>query len=314
MAEGMKVTLDLDALVANGDLTAEEALRLAGLGQRSTSALAFNLLIGFGVLAVASGALALVPQPATAVVIGFVVALAGFALGRSRLDEWAVLAQICIIVGSLIAGGGVLTAGAFDVRSFLVVALAYGLGAGLAGNGLLAALAVVAVSGAVGAQAGYIGEGGYALAVPDSTLAIVVMSLLALVLAGLSRLVAGDAARLLRVGAATAAVVANFGFWVGSLWGDTIDLGGAEPLVVPEMGFILAWAVLLLGAGIWAALAGSRWVLNCAAVFAAIHLYTQWFERLEATPESVLAAGILALLLAVGLAVLNRHLPGEAVT
>lgn len=308
MAEILKITLDLDALVAAGELTAEEAARLARLGSQGTAMLAFNILVGFGVLAVATGALALVPQPGTAVVIGLAIAAAGLGLARGGLSDWALLAQLCIIVGSLIAGGGALTAGDFNVTAFLIVAAVYALAAGVAGNGLLAALAVIAVSGAVGAQAGYLGEGGYALAVPDSSLAIVVMVALAGVLASLSRLFGAEGARLLRVGAATAVIVANFGFWVGSLWGDTIDMGGTEPLVVPEIAFTLVWALILIGAGIWAALAGARWILNCAAIFAAIHLYTQWFERLDASPESVLAAGILALVLALGLAALNRRL------
>lgn len=308
MAEVLKVTLDLDELVAAGQLTPAEAERLARLGGQTTSMLAFNILVGFGVLAVATGALALVPAPGTAVVIGLVIAAAGLGIARGGLVDWALLAQLGIITGSLIAGGGALTAGDFSVTAFLVVALVYAVGAGVAGNGLLAALAVIAVSGAVGAQAGYLGEGGYALAVPESSLAILVMLALAAALGGLARGLGPAAGRLPRVGAATAVIVANFGFWVGSLWGDTIDLGGAEPLVVPELAFTVAWALILLVAGVWAGLTGARWTLNCAAIFAAIHLYTQWFERLEATPESVLAAGILALVLALGLAALNKRL------
>ncbi|MCW0183103.1 hypothetical protein [Zavarzinia sp.] len=308
MAEILKVTLDLDQLVAAGELTPAEAERLSLLGRQTTSMLAFNILVGFGVLAVATGALALVPQPGTAVVIGLVIAAAGFGIARGGLADWGLLAQLCIITGSLIAGGGALTAGDFSVSAFLIVALVYAIGAGVAGNGLLAALAVIAVSGAVGAQAGYLGEGGYGLAVPDSSLAILVMVALAAILVGLARVLGPAAGRLPRVGAGTAVIVANFGFWVGSLWGDTIDLGGTEPLVVPELAFTIAWALVLLVAGIRAGLSGARWILNCAAIFAAIHLYTQWFERLDTTPESMLAAGILALVLALGLAALNKRL------
>lgn len=46
-------------------------------------------------------------------------------------------------------------------------------------------------------------------------------------------------------------------------------------------------------------------------VFGAIHFYTQWFERLHATPWSILIAGITTVGFSVGLwkynsAVLNR--------
>ncbi|RJF89801.1 hypothetical protein D3874_24865 [Oleomonas cavernae] len=306
----MKVTLDLDVLVVEGKLTPEEAERLATLGRRSTGMLAFNLLVGFGVLAVAAGVLALVPAAATAIAIGLVVAAVGLIVDRTAADDWGLLAQICIIVGALIAAGGALTEGAFGAPAFLAVALVYGITAVLAGSNLLAALAILAVSGAVGAQAGYLGAATYGVMIPDSSLAIVVMLVLGGALLGLSRLVAASAAVLARVGAATAMIVANFGFWVGSLWGDEIDLGGAQPYAVPEMAFIIAWAVVLLVVAILAARAGARWTLNCAAIFGAIHLYTQWFERLDATPEMVLAAGLVALGLALGLAWVNRRLVG----
>jgi len=42
-------------------------------------------------------------------------------------------------------------------------------------------------------------------------------------------------------------------------------------------------------------------VLNLAAVFGAIHFYTQWFEKLGATPFTVLVAGVTTLALAVGI-------------
>ena len=35
-----------------------------------------------------------------------------------------------------------------------------------------------------------------------------------------------------------------------------------------------------------------RWLVNLVALFAGIHFYTQWFERLGATPLSVLLGGV----------------------
>lgn len=174
----VKVTLDLEALVAEGQLTEAEAERLARLGRQSTGMLAFNLLVGFGVMAVATGVLALVPAPGTAMAIGVVLALVGVGIGILVRADWGLLGQMCIIVGALIGGGGLLTQGEFAAWAFLLVALAYGFGAALSANGLLASLAVIAVSGAVGAETGYIGEDGYAATVPDSTAAILVMLVL----------------------------------------------------------------------------------------------------------------------------------------
>ena len=57
---------------------------------------------------------------------------------------------------------------------------------------------------------------------------------------------------------------------------------------------------------VWAMRAGRPWLVNTVAVFGAIHFYTQWFERLGATPVSVLIAGVLLLLAALVLRRLNR--------
>ena len=65
--------------------------------------------------------------------------------------------------------------------------------------------------------------------------------------------------------------------------------------VIPATVFSILWAVVLLGAGIWAVQVNRRWLVNLVAVFAGIHFYTQWFERLGATPLSVLLGGVVML-------------------
>src|ERR1700730_12463078 len=73
----------------------------------------------------------------------------------------------------------------------------------------------------------------------------------------------------------------------------------ARSLMVPPMAFIVGWAVALVAVAAWAVKAGRRWVVNLAAVFGTIHFYTQWFERLGATPGSGLIGGVLVVCLAV---------------
>ena len=111
-------------------------------------------------------------------------------------------------------------------------------------------------------------------------------------------------------------VLVNCGFWIGSLWGDPFFLFNGQrvpprsvaniKIVIPDYAFGIAWAVVLVAAMIWAMRAGRPWLLNAVAVFGAIHFYTQWFERLGATPASVLAAGVALLLAALLLRRLNR--------
>jgi hypothetical protein len=49
-----------------------------------------------------------------------------------------------------------------------------------------------------------------------------------------------------------------------------------------------------------------------AAVFGAIHFYTQWFDKLGASPLSFLLGGLLLLAFALGFCKFNRR--SEAVT
>jgi hypothetical protein len=47
--------------------------------------------------------------------------------------------------------------------------------------------------------------------------------------------------------------------------------------------------------------------VNTAAAFGAIHFYTQWFEKLGATPASVLLGGLVMLGIALALWTFNRR-------
>ena len=75
----MKITLDISKLVEDGKLTAAEAERLKTLASHETGSFGINILVAFGVIAVAAGAVALVPAPATAVLIGLILFAAGLA-------------------------------------------------------------------------------------------------------------------------------------------------------------------------------------------------------------------------------------------
>ena len=102
--------------------------------------------------------------------------------------------------------------------------------------------------------------------------------------------------------ARTSIFLVNFGFWIGSLWGER---GDQYEVLISDTVFAVAWAIALLATAIWAWNNNRRWVLNTVATFAGIHFYTQWFENLGASPGPVLMAGLLALGFAVGLRQLN---------
>jgi hypothetical protein len=215
-----------------------------------------------------------------------------------------VLAHICVLIGSLALGGGVVVLTEASVAGFLGIAAGLTLAGIVARSGLLIVLAVLAFSSTLGARTGYM-HATYFLGIEEPTLTIIVFSALAVGAYLLSKTVPSAFERLALQAARASVLLVNLGFWIGSLWGDASQRLGFR---VDEAVYILLWAVVLLGAAIWGTRENRRWVVNVAAIFFAIHFYTQWFERLGANPVSVLVAGLLALCFAVSLFTLNRNL------
>lgn len=305
----MKVILDLSKLVEEGKITAAEAERLKALSAQEAGSIAINILVGFGVTAVAAGAVALVPSPLTGIVLGLVVFAAGLLIAFQHLQQWNMLGQICLIVGAQMFGGGVVVLGQGSLNALLIVTAAFAAGALVARSSLLMALAVLALSACLGARTGY-SHAMYSLAIFEPTLTVLLFSAVAYVSYEVSKRVAADFERLAITAARTSLLLVNFGFWIGSLWGDRLmllssfGLSNPSPVrgeaTIPAMVFIVGWAVVLFAVGAWAASVNRRWVVNLAAVFGAIHFYTQWFERLGASAGTVLAGGVVLLVLAYG--------------
>jgi len=300
----MKVTLDLDQLLQEKKITQEEHGRLSALAASSTGSLAFNILIGFGVIAVSGATVALVPTPMTAAVIGAAVMLGGLALSRSGLDQWEVLANICILVGALLMGGGITIEAEGSLFSILLVTAILGLASILAKSGLLAVLATLMLSASIGARTGYF-HASYFLVIQEPITTVILFCILSIGLFQLSKTLPADYERIAIASSRTGVFLVNFGFWVGSLWGDRTASGA---VMISDTLFSLIWAIALIAAAIWAWRANRRWVLNIVAVFGGIHFYTQWFENLGASPSTVLIAGILALGFAVGLKNVNTKM------
>jgi len=317
----MKVVLDLTKLVEEGKLTQVEADRLGQLAAHDTGSLAINILIGLGVVAVAGGAIALAPDPLTAIVIGAVALAIGIGVVFTHWTQWKVLANICILAGALMFGGGVVMLGLGSVTSFLIVAAVFAVCGVVARSGLLIACAVLALSSCIGARTAY-WHATYALGIEEPTLTIVLFGLVALGTYQLSKHLRAEFEGLALVAARVSLFLVNFGFWIGSLWGDRLEwlrsfrdatATSDYSEVIPRLWFVIAWAVVLLGTGIWAVRANRRWVVTIVAIFGAIHFYTQWFERLGATPASVLIAGLITLAAAIAIWVArSREKPAPA--
>lgn len=320
-----RVTLDLTKLVADGALSAAEAERLRGLGEvAGRSRIIVNVLLIFGALAVTAGVLAF--QPPLDVGLGLAigaVSLGGVLIYRAK-DEWGLLGQALVLMGVL----GVCAWIGMRFNEFeapwpsaiwpLVTLLTLA-GAVCFRNAVLAALVPIALGHWVGSGTGY-WHASYFLFVREATISIGVFTLLGVALFwGRARL--PEAYNLVTtVMARVSFFLANFGFWIGSLWGDhpgelwaTASMEHAErsawreqAFYIPELAFSVGWAAFLIAAIVVGVRTQRRFISNTAIVFLAIHLYTQLFEVLGAQPLILVAGGISLIAFGVGLARFDR--------
>lgn len=297
----MKFVLDLDRLLEEGLITQEECARLQAFALKDTGALAFNILVGFGVVTTAAGVLSYFPSPWTAILLGTFLALGGYCLQIKRPKDWALLASTAMLVGGLTVVGGMLALTEGGGLGFLAItALCAGV-AYFARSALFSVLGTLALSASLGALMAY-EHASYFLAMRQPALTVVVFSALAYFSFWLSKKCRGDYERVLIACSRTSVFVVNLGFWIGSLWGDSLwkqqnswDFRSGQ--MIPDMVFVIGWAVALIVTAIWAARTNRRWLLNLLTVFGSLHFYTQFFERLGANPPTLIIAGVVALLI-----------------
>ena len=258
------------------------------------------------------------PTPLTAVALGLALTAAGFVVLLNRVKQWDVLGQICLVIGALMFSGGVIAFGEGSLSSMLIVTAVLALIAIAARSSLLAALAVLAASACLGASDRIFACDVFAgdLRADADHRAVLGARLAAY---RVSKQVPADYERLALNAARTSILLVNFGFWIGSLWGDPLILlraygqrrrvqrRGFDDVIIPAWAFSVVWALALIAAAVWAVRVNRRWLVNVAAAFGAIHFYTQWFERLGATPVSVLLGGVVMLAIALALWTFNRR-------
>jgi len=289
----MTVTLDLDALVAQGRISPAEAERLKGFAAADTGALGTNILLALGAAAVTCGAAVFVPTPETAIVIGALLLGLGLWLTIARVTQWLVFAQIVTVIGTLAFVGGVWAVLGDSLWVKLALSIALAVAAVAARSGLLSGLAVSMFAAAL--------VTGFEFGEPTHYLAVTIGALCALVLAlylvSLRLPLAYE--RLAIIAMRTAILMINGAFLIGTLF-------GAQRLGLSGLSFSIAWAVALLAFGAWAVIANRRWVVNSVAVFGSIHFFTQWFMALGAQPFSILGGGLLLIGFGLALARFNN--------
>lgn len=252
----MKVTLNLDALRKAGKIDQGEYDRLVGFSKEAAESHAFNVVMALGAISVALGLIGLFPAFFAKLATMFVDTIHGL-FGTNGLY---------LIVILLMLGGGTAVNSGFLVGASALVILNW-----LGGSALYT-------------------HATYFVSVREPTLTILVFGGLTYASFSLSHRLEPDPQRLAIIFARTCVFIINIGFWVGSLWGSA-PVGAKIPALV----FVLAWGAALVTMGLWGAKEGRQWVVNTAAVFGSIHFYTQWFERLGASPGTLFLAGLSAL-------------------
>ena len=312
----IKIVLDITRLVEQGKLTAQEAERLQALAKRDTGSLAINVLMSFGAVAVAAGIIALEPAFVTGAALGVALVVMGLAISFFAAGQWGLLGTATTIIGALLLAGGVIGfteaefAGlTFSALLFLALAVAIP-------SNFLMALVPLALAGALGSSTGY-AHAVYMLTVNEPSITIAFFALLAGAAYVVSQHVGQAYQQLPIIFARVSLILVNFGFWIGSLWGDypgetwvrgegyrlwsNREAWRAAHIHVPETAFIVSWANVITAVGAWAARTNRRWVLTTAVVFGAIEFYTQWFERLGAEPWAIIVAGLTVVAFAIAL-------------
>lgn len=307
-----RVTLDLDQLVSQGALSLTEAQRLKSVAlPAQANRIIANVLLIFGAFMLVAGVLILRPP----LDVGLGLAIGALAIGGTLVykarDEWGLLGQTLVLMG--IVGLGGWSALRFDelgepwphlVAPF--VAFITIIGAIASRNRVLAALAPIAVGGVIGAGTSY-WDATYSLYISEATVCILLFGTLAAGLLWLRPRLRSGLQDVALVGGRVSFILANFGFWVGSLWGDypgemwlsarkyiwSYDQAWrATALYIPDYAFALAWPACL-GLALYLGLKSHRrFVANTAIVFLAIHLYTQFFERFYQQGGALVVGGI----------------------
>ena len=310
----MKIIVDIDELQQQGLVSAETARLLRDHATKDTGSTAINILLAFGAVAVAAGIGALTFSPS----VGAVLAAGFIGLGwfvKTRQNAmWGKLGSIWMVIGALALAGSLGFLSDHPLFASLLAAVIFGATAVVAGSSLLIALVPLALESAIGGSTGY-WHACYEIAISEPTLTIVLFTALGFAAWQAAKQFTGLYQNLSIVFARVCVILVNFGFWIGSLWGDTpgklwrsgdhyLDFGSDAQ--IQSMVFVIGWILALLAAGAWAAKNGRRFLVNTVATFGAIHLYTQWFERFGADPITVIVAGVATIAIGLGLWRYNR--------
>ncbi len=305
-----KIILDVDALVASGKLSAVEADKLKSFAEpsRAVSTLVQVLYI-FGALGLATGVVALKPEP----IVGLILALIalGFAawVQFTKNESLSILGIGMSLAGTLGVCGWFGTEFGTPTNALLINTVLTGLVLASAlwfRSLFLIALVPIGVASMLGSGTMY-WHASYGIFVQEPTITVIVFGILALGLFALCYKLPDIRGMQALIAARVSWIIMNFGFWVGSLWGDYIGehfqqyAGGQytsyeemeawrlTAFHIPDYAFVIAWALASIATIFY--LKSHRFAVNAAITFLAINAYTQFFERFYDSAWALILGG-----------------------
>lgn len=312
-----RITLDLDRLVKSGELSTAEAERLAGLAEpgRGLSTL-IQVLYILGALGLAGGVMVLKPDPGTGTFLALLAI--GFAVfaqrtGREDLSLLGTAMGICGTVG-LCGSLGLQFGESLPaiVMNSIITAITLGM-ALLLSSRFLAALVPLALASLIGSSTAY-WHASYGIIIRESLLTVLLFGAASAALFFLAGKLGAVRAAMATVAARVSWLIMNFGFWVGSLWGDFVGdhfaladesyfdeaaSGRVAIFHVPDWAFIVGWAAVSVAVIVF--LHRNRFAVNASITFLAINAYTQFFEWFGGNAFVMVTGGITLLAFAFGL-------------
>lgn len=327
----MKIVLDITKLVKDGEITSDQADKLKKFAAKETGSLGINILIAFGVVAICLGIFSFNPSLVFALCLGAVLTVSGVVIKQYHNELWGPLGSANLMIGAIVFTSAFTI---FYVEQFgfglelhliaTVVLLALGV---IGKSGLLVTLSALSVAAWLGGSTGYM-HASYMLVIREATVTIIVFAALALGALSMSKKLPAAYERIALIYARVSLLLVNFGFWVGSLFGDTpgeswsnttiftspgkfldFDLTTLpeEAFHIPDTVFSIVWALALIAVGIWGVRQDRRFVVNTAAVFGSILFYTKFFVYFGIINSLAwMFAGIFAIGIALGFWKYNR--------
>ncbi len=321
------ITLDLSRLIEDKLLSKAEAMRLFEIREpdKATNRLASILYI-LGALAAAAGVILLKPTATTGLIIAIVCFLVGQTIRFKRWDHLHIL-SLALGIGSAagLTGWFVLEFGetlpAIAVNGFatavtLSMALAFR-------SRFLGALVPLGIGSMIGSGGAY-WHASYGIFVREPAVTILLFATIAAALFFLARRSTHpDWRPMSTIAASMSLVVVNFGWWVGSLWGDYIgdhlrgvadrSVGEAyqswyaarqayreTALHIDDSLFAIGWAGSAVAMIVVGRKLRNRFVEIAGIVFLAINAFTQYFQYFRDEPWALVFGGLALVGVALG--------------